>query len=209
MKTSFLTYHFSSPVNFSLGIFLSAAFVWRRTFIQCFFPFLIFQVPKGSHCWSMIAHSRPILWKDSGQNAVPSLSASFTSAFPFSSTQILSCLIFDHLGSEASENWSALKLTPIKLGQLSVFLLTYMCVQNLGLAWGDLKGDKAESFCGSAALLYLQLFQELPCWYNAFNEACTGSFFFFNFLIQNTTKARIYMYVLNVCALLWICTHIY
>lgn len=123
----------------------------------------------------------PLFWRTVAKKAVPCLSASFTSAFPFSSTQILSCLFFDHPGSEATENWSALKLTPIKLGQLSAFLLTYMGVQNLRLAWGDLKGDKAEPLCGSAVLLYLQIFQELPCWYDAFNEACTGSFFFIIF----------------------------
>lgn len=38
----------------------------------------------------------------------------------------------------------------------------YMAVQNLGLAQGEMKGERL-SLCGSAALCYLQIFQELHC----------------------------------------------
>lgn len=47
-----------------------------------------------------------------------------------------------------------------------------MAVQSLGQAQGEM-----DPLCSSAALYYLQIFLELPCWYSAFIEAYASYIF--------------------------------
>lgn len=72
---------------------------------------------------------------------------------------------------------SALRLTQKKPGQLSAFQLTTWLCKTLTWHKGRWRETGQQSLCGSAALCYLQIFLELPCWYSAFTEVYASYIF--------------------------------
>lgn len=90
MKASFLIQHFSCPFNFSLDIFLSAAFSWKCNSVFVSTHNIWFIKKVSGALWF---HTPDPVFQASiaASKVIPSGSTCFTSAFLFSSTQILSC----------------------------------------------------------------------------------------------------------------------
>lgn len=90
MKASFLIQHFSCPFNFSLDIFLSAAFAWKCNSVFVSTHNIWFIKKVSGALWF---HTPDPVFQASiaASKVIPSGSTCFTSAFLFFSTQILSC----------------------------------------------------------------------------------------------------------------------